>query len=492
VAQTSSPPTATAPVERTNPDLRDWLRVVEAAGRLRVVEGADWQLEIGAIAEMFCLESASPPCVLFDRIKDYPPGWRVANNLICNVDLAAQALNLPARKTHLELVELWRERSRGLQLTPVRVVPDGPVFENVSRGADIDLGRFPTPLWHEDDGGRFLGTMDIVVTRDPDNGQVNVGTYRMMILDRDKLGLYIAPSQHGRLHRDKYFERGQRLPVVAAFGLHPLLFVPSSMKLPLGVNEYEWVGAVQGAPVEVIEGPVTGLPFPANAEIVVGGYVDPEQMLEEGPFGEFTGYYASAIRQETYVQVEALYHRNDPILTGAQMTRPPGEMYHARRIIADATFWEGLERAGISDIRAVATWPASVNGFVVISLKQRYAGHAKQAGLIAAQTISTQLGRYVVVVDEDIDPSNVDEVLWALWTRSDPEDSVNIVHGCRSQPLDPRLPPEKRASRDYTTSYMVIDATRPFHWRNEFPKVVGTSRELQAQMRAKWGEGFFQ
>jgi 4-hydroxy-3-polyprenylbenzoate decarboxylase len=139
----------------------------------------------------------------------------------------------------------------------------------------------------------------------------------------------------------------------------------------------------------------------------------------------------------------------------------------------------------------VSTIASTTNGFAVIAIRQRYSGHAQQVGMIAAQTIGLQLGRYIIVVDEDIDPSNTDEVLWAMWTRSDPETSVTVVPNCRSQPLDPRLPPEKRANRDYTGSRLVIDATRPFHWRDQFPKVVGTSAELQAQMKAKWGADFF-
>lgn len=474
-----------------NPDLRDWLVILEQTGKLRVVEGADWNLEIGALVEMVCLNAAEPPALLFDRIKDHPAGWRILNNAVPTIGLAARVLNLPPSERHLDLVKAWRERMRTLQLRPTETVDSGPVMQNVERGQDVDLFRFPSPLWHADDGGRFLGTGDIVITRDPDNARINVGAYRMQVLDRDKLGLYIAPAQHGRLHRDKYFERGQRMPVVAAFGGHPLFFVAGGLKLPMSMNELEWVGAVQGHPIEVIEGPVTGLPFPANAEIVIEGYVDPQKLMDEGPFGEYTGYYASNMRPETYVQVEAVYYRNEPIILGNQVIRPPGDMSEVRRIIVDAVTWEGLETAGVPDIRAVSTLPSTTNGFCVIAIRQRYSGHAQQTGMIAAQTIGLQLGRYIVVVDEDVDPSNVDEVLWAMWTRSDPESSVTVIPNCRSQPLDPRLPPEKRANRDYTTSRVVIDATRPFHWRDQFPKVVGTSAVLQAKMRAKWGEEFF-
>lgn len=172
----------------------------------------------------------------------------------------------------------------------------GPVLENVQQGQDIDLWQFPTPRWHEQDGGRYFGTGDIVVTQDPEDGHLNVGTYRMMVMDRDKIGLYISPGHGGRGHREKCFARNQPMPVVAAFGQHPLLLLAGSLGLPVGMNEYEWVGGVRGAPVEVIRGEVTGLPMPADAEIVVEGYVYPSEMLDEGPFGEWTGYYASAMR----------------------------------------------------------------------------------------------------------------------------------------------------------------------------------------------------
>ncbi|MBM2812526.1 MAG: UbiD family decarboxylase, partial [Chloroflexi bacterium] len=208
-----------------NPDLRDWLRILESAGQLRIVEGADWNVEVGALVEMVLQQSANPPALLFDKINGYPEGWRIFNNHVPTLELAARILNLPPSDKHIGLVKSWRERMRTLKLMPTETVARGPVLENVQRGGDVDLSVFPTPLWHEDDGGRFLGTADIVITRDPDDGKINCGTYRMQVMDRDKLGLYIAPGQHGRIHRDKYFERGERMPVVAVLGMHPLFFV---------------------------------------------------------------------------------------------------------------------------------------------------------------------------------------------------------------------------------------------------------------------------
>ncbi len=473
------------------PDLRDWLDRVEQIGQLRRVDGADWRIELGALTEMTCLQSPTPPCLLFDRITDYPPGWRVVTNSLASKERAAMALGLPIDKSLTELVQLWRERSKGLQPLPPAVVEGGPVFENRIYGKDIDLFRFPVPIWHEDDGGRYIGTGCIVITKDPDTGEVNCGTYRVLATERDKAGLYISTGQHGRIHREKYAERGQPMPVAVAFGMDPLLLIAGG--LPLTTKEYDWVGGIKGMPVCVTQGPITGLPFPANAEIVIEGKVDPDKTLPEGPFGEFTGYYASGHRNETYIQVEGLYHRDNPILLGAPPMRPPGDHSQVSDIIRTGGIWDALEAAGVPEVRAVGRLRAGGSGFIVISIKQRYAGHAKQAGLVASQSrgANSPMAHYIVVVDEDIDPFNTDDVVWALASRVEPEESVDLIRNCRSSPLDPRLSPEKRARRDFTNSRLVIDATRPFYWRDQFPKVVGTSRELQNKMREKWGEEFF-
>ncbi len=488
---TSAEPKPTAVLDQPQPrgDLREWIDRAEAAGQIQRLVGADWDLEIGGLTEMVCHQARRPRCLLFDEIKDHPPGWRVLTNTSVTPALAAITLGLPVGLTAAELVQAWRAKTRRIHLTPVQEVADGPILENVLRGADVDLYRFPTPRWHEEDGGRYLGTGDAVVTRDPEDGQINVGTYRMMVQDRDKLGLYISPGHHGRLHRDKYFSRGEPMPVVAVFGADPLLFTAGAMRMPITMNEYEWVGAVQGAPLEVIRGPLTGLPIPARAEIAIEGFVYPERSLPEGPFGEFTGYYASAVRQEPYVQVEALYHRHTPIILGSPPMRPPSDSHYVRTTVLQGLIWEALEAAGVPDVRGVAHLPSAGWGMLVISIRQRYGGHARQAAMIAAQSSGgAYLGRYVVVVDEDVDPFNVDDVLWALWTRSDPAESLDLIHDCWSTPLDPRISPERRARRQFTNSRLIIDATRPFHWREEFPPSVGASEALQARLREKWGD----
>ena len=362
MTQTIASPAAPPTPDAVN-DLRDWLAIANEYGEIKHIKGADWNGEIGGLVDMIS-HQPDPPCLLFDEIKDYPAGYRLLANSAATRKLAAILLGLPPDLGVTELIAAWRERQRsqGERTLPVNEVRDGALFENVLHGGDIDLYRFPAPKWHERDGGRYLGTADMVITRDPDNGSINVGTYRMMIQDRDKIGLYISPGHHGRLHRDKYFARGEAMPVVAVFGMDPVLFLAASRGFPLTTNELEWAGGAKGRPVDVIPGPVTGLPIPAGAEIAIEGYVHPDRLLDEGPFGEFTGYYASAVRKEPYVQVEAVYHRNDPIILGYCPGRPPGANLYSHGIIGSALIWDALDAAGVPDVHGVGHLPSGPTG----------------------------------------------------------------------------------------------------------------------------------
>jgi len=266
------------------------------------------------------------------------------------------------------------------------------------------------------------------------------------------------------------------------------------LAFPWGTSEYNWVGGLLGRPVEIVKGELTGLPIPADAEIVIEGHVPPPSVERrtEGPFGETTGYYASDPDERPVFKVELVQHRFDPIIVGSPPLRPPASS-SASYLFRAANLWSEMERAGVPDVRGVYMLPAGGSSFwAVISIRQRYGGHAKQAAQAAmgGRAGGGQLGRFVVVVDDDIDPSDVDQVLWAIATRCDPESSIDIIRHCTSQYLDPRLPPEKRQTRDYTMSRAVIDATRPFAWKEQFPRPVGTSRELKDKILADWPELF--
>ncbi len=464
-------------------DLRDWMTQVEEFRELTVVRQAHWDVEIGVITEI--VMNRHGPALLFDHIPGYPAGYRVLANALGGPRRLAFTLGLPTDRTLKDLLPLWQEKKRTLRPIPPAVVTDGPVLENVFRGEDVDLLKFPTPKWHEHDGGRYIGTGSVDITRDPEEGWVNLGCYRVMIHDRSQVGFYISPGKQGRIQREKWFARGGPMPIAMSFGHDPAIFMAGSLEIPWGMSEYDWVGGVQGRPVEVIEGPVTGLPIPATAEIAVEGFVDPTQRLPEGPFREWTGYYASKQRDEPVVKVAALYHRNNPILLGSPPVKPPSELAYYRAFLRAAAIDEELTAAGIPDVTGV--WCHEVGGsrlFNVVAIRQRYPGHAKQAAVVASQChAGAYLGRFVVVVDDDIDVMNLEEVLWAVCTRCDPEKDIDILRRCWSGPLDPIIPPGQKG----LNSRAIIDATRPFEWRDQFPLVSESSPERRAEVLKKWG-----
>ena len=154
------------------------------------------------------------------------------------------------------------------------------------------------------------------MTRDPEEGWINCGTYRVMIHDEKRVGFYISPGKHGRIHRDKYEKRGEPMPVAIVVGCDPMSFLMGSSEVPYGVCEYDVIGGIRGEAVEIVHTPITGLPVPANAEIVIEGYVQPGNVAPEGPFGEWMGYYGSDQRNEPVMDIEAIYYRTDPILLG--------------------------------------------------------------------------------------------------------------------------------------------------------------------------------
>src|ERR1700748_1109668 len=188
-----------------------------------------------------------------------------------------------------------------------------------------------------------------------------------------------------------------------------------------------------------------------------------EMTLPEGPFGEFTGYYAADTRPAAVMRVDAVYHRNSPILFGSPPLKPP--RFHFGLPFRAASIWSNLETCGVTDI--VGAWQHVSQLMTVVSLKQRYAGHSKRAALIAAA--NSYMGRIVVVVDEDVDPSNLADVMWAITTRCEPSESVDIVRQGWSSALDPRLHPDDRARGLTSNPKLILDACKPFDWKESFP-----------------------
>jgi 4-hydroxy-3-polyprenylbenzoate decarboxylase len=467
-------------------DLRTWLAEAERLGEVKTVRGATWQEDIGMATELVS-HSDTAPAVLFEDIPGVPAGFRVLANIFGG-KRKNMTLGFPSDLDRVALSDAFSEAWDADRTIPPTFVETGPIFDNIVTGKDVDLEIFPTPMWHEADGGRYIGTGSYNVTQDPDTGWFNLGTYRVMLHDRQHVTSNAAPGKHGLIHHQKYIERGEKMPVVLVLGGDPLTFVLGGTEVPDGISEFDVAGGLRGKPLELVRGKVTGLPFPANAEIVLEGYVDPTVVVPEGPFGDWTGTYTEAGRKRPICEIAAVYYRNDPILLGFVPQSLPDEYSRYRAITRSALLKQNIQAAGVPDVQAV--WAHECGGSRLlygVSIKQRYDGHAVQAGHIACQChVGAYGGRWVIVTDEDIDVSNLDELIWAALTRADPVQDIDFIRGAWNSPADPRVEPAERAKGKVTSSRMIINACRPYSWRNEFPRAVKPSPALAQKARQKF------
>lgn len=473
-------------------DLRRWLEKARAIDQLRDVRGANLKFEVGAITELNAKRNG--PALLFDNFEGYPEGFRVLTGSMLNAKTFALATGIEEDVDNLTLVNRVAEVLRKVTDTakdyPVEYVESGPVMENRFSGDDIDLTKFPTPLWHEMDGGPYIGTGVIQVHRDPDTNWVNVGAYRVQLQGRNLVSNVIGPGHHGGLIRQKYFQKGNPCPVVMCFGVHPLLHLIGACDVPYEENEFNWIGVFGRQRVPVIRGPVTGLPIPADAEIAIEALVYPGEEKMEGPFGEFTGYYAAGKTPQPLAQVKALYYRNQPIMLGSPPARQPDDVAYYFSVLRAANIKETLRKAGIPGVKAVWVSPAGGGRmWIVTSIKQQYAGHAMQAaGVAALCQAGALMCRYSIVVDEDIDPSNNDDLIWALCTRTDPATDIDVVRNAWNTHLDPMLSAGEKDAKRLWNNRALINACKPWDRlkANDFPPVAEASPELLRATREKW------
>jgi len=466
-----------------NLDLRQWIQAVKNLGELKEVLGADRDVDIGPLTQTAESLPNGGPALLFDEIDGFPKGFRILTNANNSIRRFACTSFLERCFSVKDAIRSWRQLTRTLGPTPPVEVKSGPITENVVEGPNIDLSIFPTPKWHGHDGGRYIGTGDVVITSDPDTGKVNLGTYRMMIISRDAMAGWISNGKDAALHRDKYFERGKPCPVVVSCGHHPLYLLAGASGMRQDLTELDIVGSITGRGVEVVRGRYTGLPIPANSEIAIEGEFLPHETVPEGPFGEWTGYYASPSRAEPILKVKTLYFRNGPIILGSPPSKPNSSNIQ-NRIQRSIAIEDHLLSCGLPGIKGV--WlhqPGGTRYFLAISIKQNYPGHARQVAMAALGVRnSNYLGRFVVVVDDDIDVTDLNDVLWAVSTRCDPKEAISIVDGFWTSPLDPAIPWETKK----TSSRAVIDACWPYERLPTVPKSCNITPEEKERMQRKW------
>jgi UbiD family decarboxylase len=472
----------------TYDDLREWLAIAERMGEVRHVKGVDWKEQIGLAAEAV-LRHEDGPCVVFDEVEGSPKGFRLLMNVFAG-KRRNMTLGLPEGLDKWELSDAYRVAYlENPRLEKHVMVETGPILENVLEGDDIDLYKFPAPIWHPNDGGRYIGTGTYSITRDPEEQWLNAGAYRGQIHDKRTIGISMAVGHHGNMHRQKYWDKGEPCPIVMIVGGDPLAFFAGGTESPYGMFELDMVGGMRGRPCKMVTGRHTGLPFPANAEIVLEGFITREKTQREGPFGEWTGHY-NAASMLPVVDIKAIYHRNDPILLGVPpMGGGSDEMARYRAVMRSAMIKQNMTNAGVPGITKV--WCHEVGGsrmLHAIAIDQRYPGHATQAGFVAAQCGgSAYASKYVVVLDDDIDVTSLEQTIWAMVARSDPKESIQFIEGSWDSRADPRMEPEKRKIRDVRHSVAVIDACKPYKWRDQFPDSNAATPEMAKKAKEMFG-----
>ena len=260
----------------------------------------------------------------------------------------------------LSMVDLTREwvALAVKEVIRAREMKDGPVFENILDGEKVDTFVFPSPKFYEVLRRRYFGTAVFMVVQDPETGDINLGTYRMGILDNKSVGVQILKGKKGDRIMKKYGKAGKKMPACAIIGGDPLHIFASAATVK-AKSGYD-VAAAAREPVEVVKSQIHGLPIPAAAEIVLEGEIDPTKLRNEGPFGEYTGYYTEELIKEIpkpALDVQRIYHRNNPILWETSVGRPVGDQHILYAFTRNASLWTDLTKMEIPGIKSVYTLP---------------------------------------------------------------------------------------------------------------------------------------
>ena len=383
----------------------------------------DWKFELCHISKVN--EEQKRPALLYENVKGYD--IPVFTSAFTTSKRLAIALEQDPSLSMCQLSKKWMELTTKKN-GEARVCRPSTGDGEHHRGRCRDIGMFPSPWFYPDDGGRFFVTSGFLVTQDPDTKWTNLGTYRAQVLGKNILGSQIIKGKHGDMHMKKYQERGELMPAAYVVGTDPVLFLASSTLVSANVDEYDIAGSLRGRAVPVFKSDLTGLTLPANAEIIGEGYIDPNELMEEGPFGEYTGYY-SGNKGKDYpkpvLRIKRILHRNQPVMWATTVGKPINDIHMIQSLNRTAALWHDLETMKVPGIQSVYFPPEATGRFwVVVSVKQIYPGHSNHVG---NAVIGSTTGHYgvkgVIVVDHDIEADDWDRIWWALATRFDPKRS---------------------------------------------------------------------
>ena len=472
-------------------DLRDWITACEREGELkRVKSQVDWELELGHIATLN--ERAGGPALLFENVKDYKTP--VLASTVTTTRKLAITCGKPPEYTICDVAREWKEVIQQKKLiAPVEIENDIPVMYEVLEGDAINLYDLPAPRLYPQDGGRYLALGFNFVTQDPETGWTNLGTYRGMVMDERSMGAnMMGKAKHGRLHMDKYLKSGTKMPAAAYCGCDMFHLVVGSTMVPAQQDEYGVIGAVMGQPVEVFTSDLTGLKLPAHAEIILEGEIDldPASFREEGPLGEYVGYYgASGEGVKPWLNVKRMYRRKDPILVISTVGRPVGDAHMINAVGRMSYLWADLEMMKVPGIQSVYCPPEAAGRYwVIVSAKITHAAGAERVAEAVSCSPTGHFGiKGVIVVDDDVAADDMAGVWWSLACRYNPGADTQIINKMRPTPFDPALPPGAKA----IGSKVLIDATMPFEWEKK-PRLVELDEATTKRVLAKWQDYGFE
>lgn len=341
----------------------------------------------------------------------------------------ALALGLPATASGQDVVETVVAARARPGVPPVTVpVGAAPCKQNVMRGSEVDLYAFPTPRIHGNDGGRYIQTYGMNIARTPDGSWTNWSINRMMIAGRDTLACLIPGPQHLGVIRARWAELGEPMPIALALGVEPGLPYVGAMPLPEGADESHFLGALFGEGIEVVPAETVDLMVPATAEIVVEGHIALDREAMEGPMNEYPGYNALDASPKPLFEVSAITYRDDAILPVVAAGPPVEEDHTGTGTMHAAEILYQLRRAGLPAAAAWFSYESALHWLIVSVRPDWHESLGIHSGELAQRigdvVFSGKAGfgvPKVLLVEDDIDITDVDDVVWAFATRTHPE-----------------------------------------------------------------------
>ncbi len=472
---------------------RDFIAALESAGMLRrITAEVDPHLEITEIADRVMKSPGGGPALLFERVKGSSMpllinalGSRRRMEMVCGSEKIAEVvenfmamLEPKGSLSFFDKIKMLPKLKQVNDLFPV-VVDKAPCHAVVMDEPSFDL--MPVCQCWPDDGGRFI-TMPMVFSRDPRTQALNCGMYRLQVYDSRTCGMHWHIHKGGAEHLRRMAERGEKLPVSIAIGCGPAEVFSATLPLPPDINEMMFAGLLRGSPVRMVKCRTNELLVPAEADIVLEGWVDPQELRLEGPFGDHTGYYSPADMYPVF-HLEAMTTRRDPVYMHTIVGIPPMEDAYIGEAIEQ--LFTPLMKKQFPEVVDMHMPTAGVfHNLKIVSIKKGYPGHARKIihgiwGL--GQAMFTKL---IIVVDDDVDIRNYEQLTWRAANSVDYARDVEIVKG----PVDDL----DHASQMWRFGgKMGIDATTK--WASEghtrqWPEIIRMSDEVKRKVDARWAE----